>query len=737
MRSWAGFVAPALCWAALALAVAIIALRYSSGSPIDTDIQSVLPPHAEASAVDAAIDQSSAALSGRVAFLVAASDPDTAQRAASDLESRLTAQGVYRPALEEAEETGRWLFANRDELLCMPPSEFDEAAAQQTRRQALAQVYSVTGAVNGDLLRADPFLRTIELAECLAPPLPSGGAAGRVLVSGRLTQSAYQLDVQTRMQDALTAFEDEWSGQGVDVARTGAVFFAAAAADQSKTDITRIGAIGAIGMVALFAFVFLRLKAALAAIGVVAYGLIVGIGAALLVFQSVNVLVFVFAAMLVGIASDYAIHALATGPATDWASAEERRRRLFRPTLVSLVTTVLGFAALALFGIPLLQQVAVMAAAGLFAAWAFVLYVIVPLDKAPANPERHAGQWRRLSDLRLRTHIPKPLLIGAAVILAALSIYGATRLTFADDVRTFQPRPADLLADETELAETGVNPSTGAFLYSEGASPDEARIAEAAALDTLPEDVSVLALSRFDPPTATRTAARQALDRELYQPLLAAHLDQLGLDPGTFPAPRDESVAPPSWFAPLEGLAGGRSFLVAPVTSGALPDGIEASGATFIDPVQRYSQAFATYRGFAGWALLAAVIGAAIVVVGVYRSPRALIIVACPTLALGVAVLAPAAFGVPVNFFTLAAGLVLLGVGLDYAAFEWEAGEKGERWTSLAVLMDAITTFLSMGLLTLSATIPVQSFGMTIAIGVVAALSLSGLARIAGTKSSA
>ncbi len=732
MRSAPGFVPPVLCWAALALAIAVIVFRFSTATPIDTDIQSVLPRQANVGAVDVAIQQSSTALSGRVAFLVRAPDSEIANSAAADLEARLSQAALYQSTVLEAEETARWIFANRDELLCVPPATFDVQAASQTRRQALAQVYSVTGAVNSDLLRADPFLRTLQLADCLSPQQPMAAAADQVLVSGRLLQSAYQLDVQTRITELLTTFSDEWSDRGVTIARTGSVFFAAAAAQQARADVTRIAALGAIGMLGLFAFAFLRLRAALAALGVVGFGLTVGIGATFLVFTSVNVLVFVFAAMLVGIASDYAIHALATGPATNWADAATRRRLLMRPTSVSLVTTVLGFAALALFGIPLLQQVAVMAGAGLFAAWAFVLVVVVPWDTAPAKPEHKASHWNRLAKLRANTRLPPFVLAPAALALFVLSAYGATNLTFVDDVRTFQTRPADLLADEAALGETGVEPTTGAFLYSEAETPDQARLAEAAALRSLPDGVGALALSGFDPPAQTRVETRAALQAQLYDPLLAVHLDQLGLQATTgLPAPVDPATPRPSWFAQLEGQANGRAFLAAPITTGA--SSLHAGpAAQVIDPITRYTQAFAAYRGYAAWALLAAVAGAALVVLGVYRRARALVIVACPTLALLAAVLAPAAFGMPVNFFTLAAGLVLLGVGLDYAAFEWEAGMTGDRWTSLAVLMDSITTFLSMGLLALSATIPVQSFGLTIAIGVIAALSLSGLARIAG-----
>jgi len=691
------------------------------------------------------MDVAGRAAAGRTAFLVEAPTGDLAQAAADDLSSRLSADGLFVSDAEEAVATGRWVFDNRNELLCQrDPIAFDAAAARATARRALADVYSVAGRVTGDLLREDPFLLTIRLSECLPPTGLSRLTETQRLVSGRIAASAYRMDAQSRIVDAHAGWTARWSGEGVRAVRAGAVFHAEAAAERAKAEMSLIGGVGAIGVALLFYLAFRTVRSVLQAMVLVGIGLAAGLAATLAVFPSVHVLTFVFAAMLVGIVSDYAVHTLASGPATGWAGARNRVALVGRPITVSMATTVLGFASLALFGVPLFQQVAILSGVGIVTAWAFVLLVLIPMDGRPQAAPALGAWWQRLEDWRGRVRIPGYAAWAVAVLLGAVSAYGATQVRFLDDVRAFQPRPADLMAEEERVRAAGYGGSGVMFLLSEGASADEARRREEAALAGAPDEVRVLAASRFDPSPERRRANSAALQRELYGPLLAAHAEQVGLDAvATLGlAGRVTGRGPaPAWLAELSGETTGsgggpdrRFFLVAPVLDAAGWAGPGIEGVRLIDPAERYSVAFRSYRDQALLALGSAFACAIGVTLLVYRRLAALSILAPPLLAVGVALLAPAAMGYPLTFFSFAAALVLLGVGIDYAAFQWESGLSQDRWTSVAVSIDAATTLLSMGLLALSATYPVKSFGLTVAIGIAAALCLSHIPRLAAQR---
>jgi predicted exporter len=720
------------CWLWLALCCVFLAWKFSGDLPIDTDIQSMLPESGGDRIERAAMDLASQAAAGRIAFLVEAPTAELAGEAADDLTARLRADGLFVSDMDDAAVTGRWIYENRNQLLCeLDPAAFNRAAGERTAKRALADVFSVTGAVTGDLLAADPFLLTIRLSECLPPVVPAGSKDGQRLVSGRIAASAYRMDAQARIVAAFADWKAAWAPRSASAARAGAVFHAEAAAERAKAEMSLIGVIGTIGVVLLFFAAFRTVRSVVQGMALVGIGLAAGLAATLVVFPGVHVLVFVFAAMLVGIVSDYAVHTLATGPATDWADSAARLRLVGRPVTVSMATTVLGFGSLALFGVPLFQQVALLSGVGIVTAWAFVLWVLVPMDRRPGNAAALRTWWLKLERWRAGFRLPAALVWSSAALLLAASIYGATQIRFLDDVRQFQPRPADLVAEEERVRAAGYGGSGVTFLLSEGATPDEAREREEAALAGAPVGLRVLATSRFDPSAGRRAANEAALTANLYQPLLQEQESALGLEPASAPLAAPDGSEPPRWLVELSGAVDGRTFLVAPVLDAAGWTGPATEGSRLVDPAERYSAAFASYREHALIALAVAFFFAVVVTMAVYRRIAALSLLAPPLLAVAVALAIPPALGFPLTFFSFAAALVLLGVGIDYAAFQWEGGAQADDSTAVAVGIDAATTLLSMGLLAASATYPVRSFGLTVAIGIAAALCLSHIPRLA------
>jgi len=246
----------AACWLWLAGCVLFLAIRFSGPTPIDSDILSMLPS-AGGGVERAGIDLASKAAAGRLAVLVSAEDDATANAAASDLTQRLSKDGLFVSDTSDTSLTGRWVFENRNQLLCQSdPKAFTAGEAQRIEKRATADVYSVTGAVTGDLLRQDPFLLTIRLSECLPPTGVTVTKPNQRLVSGRILASAYRLDAQDQIVAAFEAWKAQWSPKKVTAARAGAVFHAYAAANEAKRDFSWIGAIGFIGTAGLILLAF-------------------------------------------------------------------------------------------------------------------------------------------------------------------------------------------------------------------------------------------------------------------------------------------------------------------------------------------------------------------------------------------------------------------------------------------------------------------------------------------------
>jgi predicted exporter len=73
--------------------------------------------------------------------------------------------------------------------------------------------------------------------------------------------------------------------------------------------------------------------------------------------------------------------------------------------------------------------------------------------------------------------------------------------------------------------------------------------------------------------------------------------------------------------------------------------------------------------------------------------------------------------GRPLNLFTVLALFLVLGIGIDYSIYlQEEQGDRMRAWA--AVSLSALTTLLAFGLLAFSRALPLQTFGLTVLLGV-------------------
>ena len=180
---------------------------------------------------------------------------------------------------------------------------------------------------------------------------------------------------------------------------------------------------------------FGRVSSALVSAMVIGASCLSGLAATLLAFNHIHALTLVFAAMLVGVVSDYAVHTLATGVGSGWMPTRRRIAELVRPLSVSMGTTVAGFTGLYFLGVDMFRQLAVFAGAGVATAWVLVLFVLAPLDRPPANAEQATDRFLRLSGW-LESHALRPvaaLAVGGVILV--LTLFGALSARPLDDVR--------------------------------------------------------------------------------------------------------------------------------------------------------------------------------------------------------------------------------------------------------------------------------------------------------------
>lgn len=588
---------------------------------------------------------------------------------------------------------------------------------------------------------------------------------GRV---GRALQEA-----RRSAQNALRGSEGSTSGadaaaSALRIDAAGVPLFTDAAATRARDELGRIGAFSTAGVL-LFALAFFgRIATLVLLAGSVAAGFAAGLGAALGLFDSLALVTFVFGATLIGVAVDYGAHWFAFAPSIPDPIA--RRRALAPGLLTAALSSALAYGVLIATPLPGLRQMWLLAAGGLLATLAVVLFWLP-----------YADRWAPRRDTRLvrflETRLPRlprwdelPRLGQAALALGAVAFLavGAARIEWASGIRDLQFVPAGLAEAQTRLSTALRLPSPAQVFVVSGATEDAVLAAEERLLTALRADptldIQPLAMADYVP-SAARQAEDARLVREALRRITPRMTDVLGAGPQLpDPSPEAPRVTADAVLATPFGAALGHLRLTseADVAAGvektvahlvmlsgvraehleklralesvARADGPDASATSdiatrvrFVNLTGDMETILTRYRNrvlesaLAGFGLLALV---ALRIFGLHNAWRALL----PALfgMLG----ALAAFGwagIPVTLFTTLAIVLVLGLGVDYGIFLTRSPTDGR--TAAAVLFSGVTTLLSFGLLAASETPALAAFGWTVVYGLCLVWTIAQLVR--------
>ena len=728
-------------WPALLVVLGILAaLAFSasrlSGS-VDTDILSLLPADTHDPVLAAAMRRANDAASNRVVFIIEGGSAEERQAASADLSETLAATGRFRSMDDEGEALWRWLFSHRMSLLCEADRERLEAGrGEAIAEEARRQWYGPASVGFGGLAAEDPLLLTNRLLGCVLSGASAQSAAGAEIVSGAIEGSVFRLDVQDDVGGAVQDWREKWEPRGLSLSRGGALFHAAYGAAQARFEVALIGGVTLCLLLFLYWTMFRSLRAPALALFMVASALATGLAVVLAVFGSIHVMALVFGAALIGMVVDYTTYYLVTGLGDAPGTPDERRARLFRPLTLGMLTSAGAFAALLVFPVPAFQQVALFGMSGLAMAWAGTLWLVPHLEGGRIETGPGAIRVAHYAEVLL-ARVPRApviwLVTGAALLAALLGWrYGAV----LDDVRGLQAPSPVLAAEEAHLRDiTGFAPST-AFILVRGSSADAAVQSEERLLATLPpedRDAVAFAASRIDP-SAPRSRETEALVRSrLLDPHLDAFTADLGLvSAGAYEAAPAEAADVPAIAASLRGETDGTAWSILPVRRAiALPDAGTGQAApwTLVEPASLYSGLFAEYRRLATLAVAGALLATGLLLLLLERRLpvlRALLPALLATLATPPLVMA---LGLPFSFFSAMGLFLVVGAGVDYAIFQREPSHENSRWTRTGIVLAALMTCISVGMLGFSSVLPVRSFGVTVAVGIFLSLILSPLAR--------
>lgn len=758
-------------WLALAWLLALVGVAWHQWgfwqSPrIDSDILALLPQDAGDPAVADATRRIAGNSSRDVVVMLGAQDTDAALRARAAFETFVQASAQRGMDLLVAERSPEDWFAQARDVLAPHRDRLLTSAQRQHLEQtppdalaewALAALYGPMGAPRLTEWRSDPLGLWPQWWQAQA------AASGMALDADGLLQaderhwavlqftlrdSAFKLDGERRLQDLLdgAAAAAVAAAPGVQVLKAGVPLHAESAAVQANREVNTIGW-GSLAAVLLLVWLAFR---SLRPLLLVALSLLVGCAAALtvtvLVFGKIHLLTLIFGASLVGVAEDYGIHWFASRQGEPKARRWSLLRHLLPGLWLALLTSAMAYLALGLAPFPGLRQMALFSVVGLAAAFLTVIFGFPWLDGGDVRTTAFSrwlggtlAGWPRLATRR------GGLVLAAVVLLIAVP--GLLQVRGNDDLRSLQSSPAELIAQQRDVGRLLGMPSPAQFYLVQGRDAEQVLQREEQLIARLREAESKglvgghRALSDWLPSQHRQdedAALTARVEREVLARLSAATGEKLAR--GEF-APRsltlDTFLASPAalpvrhlWLGQVgQGVASvvmvnDRSRPDALATFAAQADGLE--GVRWIDRTADISRLLQHYRRMMTGLLLAGVV----VVFGVlavrYRWQAWRVIT--PTLLAGVLTVALLGWlGQPLQLFNVLALMLLLGMGIDYGIFLVEHRGDASAW--LAVCVGAASTWLSFGLLGLSATPALRAFGLTLLFGIGLVWLLSPLFR--------
>lgn len=739
-------------WLLLVLAVGVHQLQFWSRAQIESDVLALLPEDEQDPLLAQATRRIADAGARQMVVLLGATDAAQAQAAATAYRKALQRQAPL-PFTESTALAG-WFDATqafyhpyRDRLLTDALRQQLQTTPPETlAEQALAALYGPLGAPRLSEWRADPLNLWLVWWQARAG---SAGlqfdASGLLHAEGRVwavlqfetRNSAFRLDGEQVMVHALDAAAADARQAAPDLRelRTGVPLYAEAAAVQANREINVIGW-GSLAAVLLLVWLAFR---SLQPILLVALSLLIGVAVALsitaLIFGKVHLLTLIFGASLVGVAEDYGIHWFASRQAHPQQPRFQLLRSLLPGMALALLTSALAYLALGATPFPGLRQMAVFSVVGLLAAFATVVCWFPWLARQAPRPTALAGQLAGVL-----AHWPQVRASGRWWLVAALTtlfaLGGLWQLHSDDDLRSLQSLPAPLLAQQAEIGRLLGLPSPAQFYLLRAADADTLlqreqqltrRLAPLVASGTIG---GYRAISDWVPPL-TQQQADVALLAQVETRLLAQVSAATG-ETLVRPASSEQPLTLDAWLAspasaPLRQLwlgqigdgvgsvvlvdARGGDALLAQLAEQAqgLP------GVRWVNRTGEYSNLLGHYRRMMS-KLLA--LGMLLVLAALFlRYRRDAWRTLLPTVLAVLLTLATLGWlGQPLQLFNVLALLLLVGLGEDYGIFLREHAGDPSAW--LAVCVGAASTWLSFGLLALSATPALRAFGLTLLIGI-------------------
>lgn len=754
------------------LVLLVIRLTTGSGLSLQTNMLELLPEARRDALTLQAIRQHSEAFIDNVVFLIGAESLDKSQHLAGELTTQLQNSGLFSEVFVRAEaKTGIELYQfyqTYSPVLLTPDDRYLIAAQDnmQLEQRVLATMTSPAAGLSTAMLAQDPVMLFTNFIAGVKPysgaftfhnGMLSAEEDGRIytLINATLGGSPFAMQIQKDFVSLTHALQKNLQALAPEaiLLSAGMIRNVASGTEQAKREISVIGTGSLLGVLVLFLISFTSLRPLFYALIPISIGIAIALSVSLMVFNAIHIMTLVFGVSLIGVSIDYALHFFAeqSNPAHADTPAQSIAR-IMPGISLGLITSLIGYSAFFIAPFPGLQQMALFSFVGLLSAYCCVIFWF-PCLSAPIGKQNISPSLRLAKNLLLfwdwQRRLPLPV---APLLIAAVAVAGIMLTHSNDDIRLLDNTPL-LLKKERQAVEriSALKPASQFFLIR-GATVEQVLQREELLTQILNKQIKENKLAGFRaitsglPSRQTQSENYAVLHDTLNQADgLIAVLRDIGFTEEIIEAYHQRYIAPPQWLeleqwqhSPLYNKAQwindingeyGSLVYIYGVNDTQFLRQLTATleGVQWVDQVGDVTAIFSEYRHLANYLVCVAYICIFLILLWRYHLNGALRVILPPLLAAAFA-LAVAGFSAqPLTLFNTLALLLVLAIGIDYTVFFSE--NKGENIsTMLGVILSAVTTILSFGLLALSSTPAIQSIGITVLCGITVALFLSPMA---------
>lgn len=746
-----------LPWLFLSLLLAVVALaawQWRDGAPLSANLMELVPGTSPDALEVRAEQRMQEPLNREMLVLVGHADRQQALNMAQQLGEQWQASGLFEtvqwnlqadlPALRKQLLQGRLAMLSADDRQLL--SEHPDAFIQQ-RVQALFDPFNGFTLVpsqddwlglTGRIQNSQPKHGAVQLDIGSGALVAEADGKSWVMLRARTTGNAFDMNLPLQVAELLQHSREQAAKSDVQLLAASGLLYAANGQQQATREMTWVGGGATVGILLLLLLAFRRWGVLLAFVPVLV-GMLFGAVACVALFGHMHVMTLVLGSSLIGVAVDYPLHYLSKS----WSLKPWRSWPALRLTLpgltLSLITSVIGYLALAWTPFPALTQIAVFSAAGLLGAYLSAVCLLPALLK---NVQLRPAQWplrlaERLIHLReaLLGCMRTPALLA---LLIAFCVGGLMQLQSKNDIRQWVGAPQHLTDEAQTIARiTGYQPTSQFFLIR-AANQEQLLERQAALSERLQQLVNLdklqgyLALDQLVSAPSQQQQVRESLNKlpSFWQPLLnlgvpAAALQNELQQLQTLPAEDiDAALAGPLgepyrtlWLGPTEdGVAAMTSLQGLNNPSLLRVQALDLPGVVLIDRLGDLNKVFAATQISAAELKLASCVLIVLVLMLPFGLTGALRIVALPLLAALCSLASLGWLGQPLTLFSLFGLLLVTAISVDYAILMREQ-VGGAAVSLLGTLLAAVTTWLSFGLLAVSSTPAVSNFGLSVSLG--------------------